>query len=98
MKEYAVTLTNTIDTLYLVKAISKEAALKTFNLTKPHLTAGMGVAEPDEEGMSEETVLAVDNQNEVIMHQPFQLADLVDYKGESNWDYEVTEVVLAKHI
>ena len=41
MKEYAVTLTNTIDTLYLVKAISKEAALETFNLTKPHLTAGL---------------------------------------------------------
>ena len=95
MKEYAVTLTNTIDTLYLVKAISKEAALETFNLTKPHLTAGMGVAEPDEEGMSEETVHAIYNKNGVVMHQQFQLADLVDYQGEGNWDYEVTDVDLV---
>ena len=48
--------------------------------------------------MSEENVHAIYNKNGVVMHQQFQLADLVDYKGESNWDYEVTEVVLAKHI
>jgi len=82
--KYIITLTNTIDTDYLISAGSQKEAKQKFDLVKPHLSiTGDGIAFINKDAIDEDP--AISNVD-------------VEADGVSNWDYEVTDVTLVSNV